>query len=44
MDEKRLSELREAGKFMEERLYSSVQGAWYYFTADDGQIDLAKHD
>ena len=44
MDEKRLSELREAGKIIEERMYSTVQGPWYYFTADDGQIDLVKHD
>ena len=42
VDEKRLSELREAGKIIEERMYSTVQGPWYYFTADDGQIDLAK--
>ena len=39
-DEKRLSELREAGKIIEERMYSTVQGPWYYFTADDGQVDL----
>ena len=38
VDEKRLSELREAGKIIEERMYSTVQGPWYYFTADDGQI------
>ena len=25
-------------------MYSTVQGPWYYFTADDGQIDLVKHD
>ena len=36
VDEKRLSELREAGKIIEERMYSTVQGPWYYFTADDG--------
>ena len=40
VDEKRLSELREAGKIIEERMYSTVQGPWYYFTADDGQIDI----
>ena len=40
VDEKRLSELREAGKIIEERMYSTVQGPWYYFTADDGQVDL----
>ena len=44
VDEKRLSELREAGKIIEERMYSTVQGPWYYFTADDGQIDLEKQD
>ncbi len=25
-------------------MYSSVMGPWYYFTADDGQIDLEKQD
>ena len=44
VDEARLSRLREAGKIIEERMYPSVMGPWYYFTADDGQIDLAKHD
>ena len=32
VDEKRLSELREAGKIIEERMYSTVQGPWYYFS------------
>ena len=44
VDEKRLSELREAGKIIEERMYSTVQGPWYYFTVDDGQLDLEKQD
>lgn len=44
VDEKRLSRLREAGKIIEERMYPSVMGPWYYFTADDGQIDLEKQD
>ena len=44
VDEKRLLELREAGKIIEERMYPTVLGPWYYFTADDGQIDVAKHD
>lgn len=39
-DEKRLGELRDAGRVIEERVYQTVQGPWYYFTADDGQIDL----
>ena len=25
-------------------MYPSVMGPWYYFTADDGQIDLEKQD
>ncbi len=29
------------GKIMECRCYQTVAGPWYYFTADDGQIDLA---
>ena len=44
VDEARLSRLREAGKIIEERMYPSVMGPWYYFTADDGQIDLEKQD
>ena len=44
VDEKRLLGLREAGKIIEERMYPTVLGPWYYFTADDGQIDVAKHD
>ncbi len=31
-----------AGKIIECRSYNTVQGVWYYFTADDGQIDLQK--
>ena len=34
-----LEKLREAGKIIEERVYPTVQGDWYYFTADEGQID-----
>jgi len=30
------------GKVIEHRVYPSVYGPWYYFTADDGQIDLSK--
>jgi guanylate kinase len=39
-DEERLRELRAAGRVIEERVYQTVNGPWYYFTADDGQIDL----
>lgn len=40
-DEAGLARLREAGRVIEERVYRTVDGPWYYFTADDGQIDLA---
>ena len=30
---------RKAGKIIEERVYPTVHGDWYYFTADDGQIN-----
>lgn len=33
-----------AGKVIEHRVYETVQGPWYYYTADDGQIDLGKHN
>ncbi len=35
-------EMREQGKIIECRKYDTVHGPWFYFTADDGQIDLAK--
>ncbi len=33
-----------AGKVIEHRVYETVQGPWYYYTADDGQIDLGRHN
>ena len=36
--------LLESGKIIESRVYHTVHGDWYYFTADDGQIDLHKND
>lgn len=35
-----LDQLRREGKIIEERLYHTVHGPWYYFTVNDGQIDL----
>ena len=32
--------LKEQGKIIEERVYHTVLGDWFYFTADDGQIDI----
>lgn len=43
-DEEKLGRLRAAGKIIEERAYHTVHGIWYYFTADDGQIDLKEQD
>ena len=36
--------LRTEGKIIEFRCYHTVYGDWYYFTADDGQIDIDKSD
>lgn len=38
-DEAHLSDLRKEGKIIEERCYQTIQGPWYYFTADEGQFD-----
>ena len=43
-DERKLQEIREAGRMIELRSYDTVHGVWHYFTADDGQIDLKNHD
>jgi len=32
--------LKESGKIIEEQVYHTVHGDWYYFTANDGGIDL----
>ena len=33
---------KESGKIIEEQVYHTVFGDWYYFTVDDGMIDLDK--
>lgn len=43
-DVKKLEEFRREGRIIEERVYHTVQGSWYYFTADDGQILLEKNN
>lgn len=43
-DEEKLRALREKGRIIEERAYHTVCGVWHYFTADEGQIDLARRD
>jgi guanylate kinase len=39
----RMHEMQQAGQVIELRSYDTVQGIWYYFTADDESIDL-EHD
>ena len=43
-DTEHLEALRIAGRIIEERVYATVFGNWYYFTADEGQIDPEKND
>lgn len=40
----RLEELKEQNKIIEIRHYNTVKGLWSYFTVNDGQIDLNKHN
>ena len=42
--EERLFEMEKAGQVVECRRYETVRGPWYYFTAEDGQIDLSSGD
>lgn len=44
VDKGRLDEMRAQGRVIESRCYHTVHGDWYYFTADDGQIDLSSGD
>ncbi|MCR5672438.1 MAG: guanylate kinase [Lachnospiraceae bacterium] len=44
VDENGYKAFRESGKIIEEQVYHTVHGDWYYFTADDGNIDLDKND
>jgi len=41
--EEELQKLRDDGKVIEERCFHTVHGPWYYFTVNDGQIDLENH-
>ena len=36
----RMQEMQSAGQIIELRSYDTIQGIWYYFTADDEYIDL----
>ena len=39
-----LCRMEKENRVVECRCYETVKGPWYYFTADDGQIDLEKAD
>lgn len=39
-DQNTFHKLKEEGKIIEHRCYHTVHGDWYYFTVDDGKIDL----
>ena len=41
VDEARMRQMEMAGRIIELRVYHTIQGPWYYFTADDGKISLA---
>ena len=41
--EEELQKLREQGKVIEERCFHTVHGPWFYFTVNDGQINLKNH-
>lgn len=44
VSEDTMNDMRQQGRIIECRCYETVQGPWYYFTADDGQIDFEQGD
>ena len=44
VDQDERKRIHESGRMIEERVYHTIFGDWYYFTADDGQIDLRTGD
>lgn len=42
-DEAFFHEQERGGKVIESRVYPTMLGPWYYFTVDDGQIDLGRY-
>lgn len=42
--EEKMDQLCKEGKVIEKRFYNTIHGIWYYFTVNDGQIDLDKND
>ncbi len=41
--EEKLREMEAQGRVIELRAYDTVQGIWYYFTADSEEMDLDQH-
>ncbi len=41
--EQELHKLESEGKIIELRSYRTIHGIWYYFTPDDGHIDLSRN-
>ena len=44
VSEDEMHRLADEGKVIESRCYHTVYGDWYYFTADDGQVNLESGD
>ena len=42
--EEEMHEMQRRNQIVEYRCYQTVKGPWYYFTAEDGQIDFEKGD
>lgn len=42
--EEEMRQMEQNRKIVESRCYNTVHGPWYYFTAEDGQIDLKKEN
>ena len=42
--EEEMHEMQHRNQIVEYRCYQTVKGPWYYFTAEDGQIDFEKGD
>lgn len=44
VSEAKMQWMQKEGNIIESRCYHTIHGDWYYFTADDGQIDLNLHN
>ncbi len=44
VSEETRQQMERAGKIIEQRSYKTWHGIWTYFTAEDGQIDLQRHN